>query len=224
MKFESYLEEFSKSVNMADFLINLAVAALLCMLLRIFYVRYGNAVSNRARFASNFLPLGLTTLLIITIVKSSIALSLGLVGALSIVRFRAAIKDPEELTYLFLTIGIGLAAGANQPLIALISFAAIVGLLLIRKKLGGEESLARRNSMYLNLTTDLDDLTGISNILKKHFDYVELKRMDKTANQLELSFLIKADTVEKLETAQKELGKISPATTISMVNQPDLVL
>ena len=50
----------------------------------------------------------------ITIVKSSLALSLGLVGALSIVRFRAAIKEPEELVYLFLIIATGLGCGAGQ--------------------------------------------------------------------------------------------------------------
>ena len=48
------------------------------------------------------------------IVKNSIALSLGLVGALSIVRFRAAIKEPEELTYLFLVIATGLGTGSGQ--------------------------------------------------------------------------------------------------------------
>ncbi len=58
------------------------------------------------------------TLLVISIVKSSLALSLGLVGALSIVRFRTAIKDPEELIYLFFSIAIGLGMGqinAYQP-------------------------------------------------------------------------------------------------------------
>jgi uncharacterized membrane protein YhiD involved in acid resistance len=51
------------------------------------------------------------------VVKSSLALSLGLVGALSIVRFRTPIKEPEELVYLFLSIGIGLGMGAGQPLL-----------------------------------------------------------------------------------------------------------
>jgi hypothetical protein len=63
--------------------------------------------------------LALVTTGVIAVVKSSLALSLGLVGALSIVRFRAAIKDPEELVYLFLCIGIGLALGAEQPLLAI---------------------------------------------------------------------------------------------------------
>lgn len=223
-KFEAYLEEFSKSVNFTDFLINLVVAAVLCTLLQLFYVRFGNAVSNRDRFAGNFMPLGLTTLLIITIVKSSIALSLGLVGALSIVRFRAAIKDPEELTYLFLTIGIGLAAGANQPVIALVSFVFIVGLLFLRKKLAGKADVAQTSGMYLHITTDQDELKTISAILARHFAYVELKRMDKSANQLELSYLIQSDSIDQLEAAQKELSGLSVATTISMVNQPDLVI
>ena len=58
--------------------------------------------------------MGITTTIVITIVKSSLALSLGLVGALSIVRFRAAIKEPEELVYLFLIISTGLGCGAGQ--------------------------------------------------------------------------------------------------------------
>jgi hypothetical protein len=113
-KFEQYLEQFSQSINMLDFLIGLVFAVPLLLFLRMFYIRYGHAVSNRSRFSNNFLPLGLTTMLIITIVQSSIALSLGLVGALSIVRFRAAIKDPEELIYLFLVIAIGLGCGAGR--------------------------------------------------------------------------------------------------------------
>ncbi len=64
--------------------------------------------------------LTLVTIGVIAVVKSSMALSLGLVGALSIVRFRAAIKEPEELVYLFLCIGVGLALGASQPLLAVV--------------------------------------------------------------------------------------------------------
>ena len=53
------------------------------------------------------MPLAIITTLVITVIKFSLALSLGLVGALSIVRFRAAIKEPEELVFLFLIISIG---------------------------------------------------------------------------------------------------------------------
>src|SRR3989339_1079171 len=96
------------------FALNLILAAVLSYFLSVFYVRYGYSLSNRRIFSRNFLLLTVITTLVITIIKSSLALSLGLVGALSIVRFRAAIKEPEELAYLFLNIGIGLGMGANQ--------------------------------------------------------------------------------------------------------------
>ena len=59
-------------------------------------------LSNKEYFSDLFIPLSIITCLVITVIKFSLALSLGLVGALSIVRFRAAIKEPEELIYLFL--------------------------------------------------------------------------------------------------------------------------
>ena len=75
--------------------------------------------------------MSIVTCLVITVIKFSLALSLGLVGALSIVRFRAAIKEPERLIYLFLIIGIGLASGANQFLVAIIATIFVSIILLI---------------------------------------------------------------------------------------------
>ena len=66
--------------------------------------------------------ISLTTMFVIAVIKQSLALSLGLVGALSIIRFRTAIKDPEELANLFFAISIGIGLGANQVEITSISF------------------------------------------------------------------------------------------------------
>lgn len=98
-------------------------------IIRTIYIRYGSSMNNRAQFSNSFMLLGMTTCVVIIVVKYSLALSLGLVGALSIVRFRAAIKDPEELTVLFLVIAIGLSFGANQYPIGLVI--AILGSIVI---------------------------------------------------------------------------------------------
>ena len=98
------------------------LTAVLAHILGLLYKQYGNSLSNRGSFGKNFVMLAVTIMLIITIVKSSLALSLGLVGALSIVRFRTAIKEPEELTFLFLNIAIGLGFGADQKLATIIGF------------------------------------------------------------------------------------------------------
>ena len=221
---ERYIQEFSNNVPIGEFLLNIIVTALLIGLLRQFYIYYGNAISNRRRFANNFLPLALGTLLIIMIVKSSIALSLGLVGALSIVRYRAAIKDPEELTYLFIVIGLGLAGGANQPILAVVAFTLIVGILFISKKLSGRNAYKREDRMFVNISTDIEDLDPITQILMRHFSYVELKRLDTLEKGLDVSFICKAESIDQLNQVRKEITKLSAATRLSVVDQPDLII
>ena len=99
--FESFLASQSVHVPIFDFVVNLFLAALVAHLLSLIYVRYGNALSNRSVFSKNLVIITMTTTVVITIIKSSLALSLGLIGALSIVRFRTPVKEPEELIYLF---------------------------------------------------------------------------------------------------------------------------
>ena len=84
-------------IDIPNFVISLICAVILSFLVQLFYIKYSSSLSNRREFSKNFVILAVTTCIVIMIVKSSLALSLGLVGALSIVRFRAAIKEPEEL-------------------------------------------------------------------------------------------------------------------------------
>ncbi|MCB0599344.1 MAG: DUF4956 domain-containing protein, partial [Phaeodactylibacter sp.] len=87
--FEQFLANQVPEISPWNFLINLLLTAVLAHLLGRIYARYGSSLSNKRSFAANFELIAVTTMIIITIVKSSLALSLGLVGALSIVRFRA---------------------------------------------------------------------------------------------------------------------------------------
>ena len=117
------------NINLPDFILNLIVVGLLCYLIKILYIKFSTTLSNREEFSKIFILLGITTCIVITIVKNSLALSLGLVGALSIVRFRAAIKEPEELVYLFLIIATGLGGGAGQIKITVAGM--IIGFIII---------------------------------------------------------------------------------------------
>lgn len=221
---EKYIQEFSNNVPLDEFLFNILVTALLIALLRLFYIHYGNAISNRRKFAANFLPLALGTLLIIMIVKSSIALSLGLVGALSIVRYRAAIKDPEELTYLFIAIGIGLAGGANQPILAIVAFAVIMALLYFGKLISGRRAFQQEEQLFVHINTDIDDFSRISALLTETLTYVELKRMDTLEKGLNLSFVVRAEGLEQLNELKQVITDLSPATRLSIIDQPEILL
>ena len=216
--FQQFFETQSGSITFFGFLINLFLAAFLSFILSRIYVKYGTSLSNRRMFARNFVLLTMTTMLIITIVKSSLALSLGLVGALSIVRFRAAIKEPEELSYLFLAIAIGLGIAANQRIITVVAFVAICGIILLRR----HEHISELNqNLHVTIASHNPQkisLEKIIEILKKYCSAVIMKRFDETKEMLEASFLIEFDKLEQLQKAKSELQKINDSLNITFLD------
>lgn len=129
----------SGSLSSAQFSLEIVLfysilSLILGLWIRFLYCTFGHTFSNRESLGNLFGLLTFTTFIVIGIVKSSLALSLGLVGALSIVRFRAAIKEPEELVFLFLSIAIGLALGADQWKLALFAGGFALVILLARER------------------------------------------------------------------------------------------
>ncbi|MEY4307894.1 MAG: hypothetical protein RL422_97 [Bacteroidota bacterium] len=96
---------------------------------RILYIKYSSGIGNKNAFASQFFLFSLAIYLIISSIKASLVLSLGLVGALSVVRFRNAIKDTEQIIYLLFLIALSLSIAANQYLLGTIS--GIIGIIYL---------------------------------------------------------------------------------------------
>lgn len=176
--FEQFLSISSPEISLLGFFINLLVTAFLAQILSIVYVRYGNAISNRQAFGRNFIILAVTIMIVITIVKSSLALSLGLVGALSIVRYRTAIKEPEELAYTFLTIAIGLGMGADQLKVTVVAFFFIILLIIIKKKFD-KQKIEFVNIRISGKKFQDFDIENIINIAKNNTSGLVLKRVDE---------------------------------------------
>jgi len=218
--FQDFLINEPAQIDLSYLVLSLIIAAILSFILGKLYIQYGTSMSNRRKFASNFVLMTTTTTLIITVVKSSLALSLGLVGALSIVRFRAAIKEPEELAFLFLTIAIGLGLGANQIGVTIISF-FIISLLIYGRHFYQKKEEDYNLSITISgkITNELN-LRKISSILSKNCNFVHLKRFDKSEdNILEASFLVDFDSLEKLEKTKEELNNLSKSITISYLDK-----
>ena len=124
--FNFYLND-QVQINAFNFIESVLLAAILCTLIQFVYLKFSTSLSNKLDFSKIFIILGITTTLVITIVKSSLALSLGLVGALSIVRFRHPVKSALELIIYFDLITIGIAASVkNNHAILLISMTVII--------------------------------------------------------------------------------------------------
>ena len=107
----------TEPVNLITTLFNLIFCIAMSFIVKSFYINYSTSLTGKLHIGSIIPILSSIVFLIIVVVKSSLALSLGLVGALSIVRFRTPIKEPEELVYLFLAIAVGLGYGAGFTLL-----------------------------------------------------------------------------------------------------------
>lgn len=215
-------------LSVAMMVLNLLLALVLSVLLAIYYAKLGDSLSNRSKFAPILPLLSLITLLVISIVKSSLALSLGLVGALSIVRFRTAIKDPEELIFLFFAISIGLGFGADQRIPTVVAFVIIMGYLLVRKTLSKSFKWSSHNTLYLNITLLQEEPadavfqfinTALGDVLKR----VDLRRFDTDGNEIRMVFYFKEDSVENLMQLISQIQEKYPSAQVSVVEQNNIL-
>jgi len=209
----------TEQVSVWIIVFNLFLSAVLSLILGWVYTKYGSALSNRKQFARNFLPITMTTMFIITIVKSSLALSLGLIGALSIIRFRTAIKEPEELSYLFLTIAIGMGIGANQAIITIITLLIITAIICLKNI--NQNNVESGQNLYLTISSpaqDGNELNTIIKVLQKHCTNVNLKRFDENSNLLEVSFLVGFENYSQLEVSKSELQGLNDSIRVSFLD------
>lgn len=187
------LQNFEIDISLESLLLSLLVATICSLLIKYVYKRFGQSINNKENFSNIFVLLAITTTIVITVVKFSLALSLGLVGALSVVRFRAAIKEPEELVYLFLIIAIGLASGAGQliPAVILTVFAVVFIYIqsLLRKK---QNIYSDVDILNIECPNDLfeDVEKKIFEVFKKENFTLNLKSMTKENNKIFLTFII----------------------------------
>jgi len=204
--------------------LNLVLGIVLSLLVSWYYIRYGKSLSNRTQFAATLPILTLITLLVITVIKSSLALSLGLVGALSIVRFRTAIKDPEELVFLFLAIEAGLAADQRIPTLAGIT--VIMLYLLIRA--WTSRSNGSSHSIYLNIDVESDQAGAgafeqVNQLLLNEVPSVDLRRMDSQGSHLQMTYYLFIRNQKTIMAVMDRLKSALPGSTISIVEQNNLL-
>ena len=215
---EKYLAETQDSIPIFEFIVNFLLTFICSWILSKVYKTYGTSISDRSLFSKNFIFISLTTMLIITIIKSSLALSLGLVGALSIIRFRTAIKEPEELMFLFISIALGLGFGANQTFITLIGYVLIIIAIVLLSNTS--ENKFEKNNMLIEITSNnkLIQINDIKKIIMDNSKEVELKRYDRNSENIEYIFIAKLVDSIHLENIDQEVTKLDPGIKISFID------
>lgn len=199
-------------IPLLELLRNMSVGLVMAVVWALVISKSTRLVVDHNQYLPMFLLLVPSMILIITIIKSSIALSLGLVGALSIVRFRTPIKEPEELLYIFVAIAVGLGLGANQVMVTMLGFGVIVVALIpfaLTKK-----TFLTSNSNLVDLILHLPDdskigLADIEQLLQKQGFTYKLKRLYQSGNRIELlidTLRIELSSLDMLKNSLTELN------------------
>jgi len=178
----SFLENMA-SVSVLDMLITLFLAFGLGMLIFLVYKKTYSGVMYSSSFGGTLVALSMITAMTILAVTSNVVLSLGMVGALSIVRFRTAVKDPMDTVYMFWAIAVGITVGANFILFSIIGTLVIAAVLLLLSFVG-----SNMGQNYL-LVVHYDERYGkeVNGAINKMVQRYKLKSKTATRNGIEMT-------------------------------------
>ena len=178
----SFLENVSE-FSILDTVIGLAVALVIGLFIFIIYKKTLTGVMYSSGFALTLVGLSLVTTLVIMAVTSNVVLSLGMVGALSIVRFRTAIKEPVEIVFLFWSLAVGIVIGAGMIPLAVIG-SAIIGVILL---LFANRKIRSNPYILVLHCTDENAENAVLDILGKETAHVIVKSKTITTVGIELT-------------------------------------
>lgn len=215
----NYIDIFKKSFLEGYASSNLTVKSILvCMLITIIISAYIFAVyrliNRNAFYNKNFnmsLPaIAVITAAIILTIQSNIVISLGMVGALSIVRFRTAIKDPMDLVFLFWVISVGIICGAGFSVIAVIASVVITVGILISDKL----PIAKSPQILVINSDTYENEDEILETVKKYCSLHKVKARNLAQNHLDMAIEVR---VKEEGNLVRDLMKITDVTSASLV-------
>ena len=211
---KSFLEGYIGTLDMQDILTALLITALIGLYIFVIYHFVAEKSFYSKSFNISLVTIAVITAAIILTIQNSIVVSLGMVGALSIVRFRTAIKEPLDLTFLFWSISVGIICGAGFWGIA-ITLSLILTILLLLLQLLPD----LKHPLLLTVTlTDPSAETKLTETVEAHTRYHKIRSRSLTNGSLNLILEVSFRQKESESTLLQELGKIPGAKTVSLLS------
>lgn len=208
---KSFLEGYaSTEIDTVTVLVALAIACGLAFYIFLVY----RVITRKTFYSKNFsiamAAMSVTTAALILTMQSSVVLSLGMVGALSIVRFRTAIKDPMDLFFLFWSISVGIICGAGLALIAVALSVVLSVVIWIFNAI----PVAKTPVLLLVTTGDIDGEAGIMETVSKHCKWATVKSRTLTPEQLDLVIEVRAANEAALASAVMAMDRVSTVSVL----------
>ena len=211
---KSVVAEFTGTISVDKVLLSLAVAFIIGVFIIYVYKKTYSGVIYSKSFSLCIILLTMVTSMIIRTISSNLALSLGMVGALSIVRFRTAIKEPTDTAFMFWGITAGIMSGAGLYLVAIIASACIGILYMVGYTMGFKTN---RQFLFI-LKYEASSDKRIIDALKK-LPKTKLKSKSIVKNTIELTFEVELkDDDTKILDDFKDIDGVVSASVISYQN------
>lgn len=213
----------TESIGVAEILLNNVVALLVAFFVMFTYkITYSGASYSR-KFNISLGAILITTTMIMSVISNNVALSLGMVGALSIIRFRTAVKDVKDATFIFWTIAAGIGCGVSQySLVAIGSIFLLLFYLLTRQ-------VSESGQMLLVIEGKPETHNEVLAVMDEHFHgkaHLTMKNMTDSSCELiyrvEENALKKANEKEMVEIGEKIL-QIEGINRFNQVEQQDSI-
>ncbi len=185
--FKSSFLERTFDITPFDMALSLGLALVLGLFIFFVYKKTFNGIMYSSGFAASLLGITLITTFIIVTVTSNVVLSLGMVGALSIVRFRTAIKEPLDITFLFWAISVGIVVGAGFIALAVggTIFIGLVLLILTSKRIADNPYI-----LVVNYSSECDE-GDVNKLIKENVRKYIVKSKSVSAGNTELTIEVK---------------------------------
>lgn len=211
---KSVIAEFTGTISVDKILLSLAVAFIIGVFIIYVYKKTYSGVIYSKSFSLCIILLTMVTSMIIRTISSNLALSLGMVGALSIVRFRTAIKEPTDTAFMFWGITAGIMSGAGLYLVAIIASVGIGVLYMVGYTMGFKTN---RQFLFI-LKYEASSDKRIIDALKK-LPKTKLKSKSIVKNTIELTFEVELkDDNTKILDDFKDIDGVVSASVISYQN------
>lgn len=208
------------ALTLEDILLNFLMAGILAVIIYLSYAISHAGPVYSAKFNVSLVMLTLVTTLVMNVIGNNISLSLGMVGALSIVRFRTAIKDPRDTAYIFWCIAIGICCGVSEYLIAAIGSVVIFAFLIVF-------GLVKSNERYLLI---IHSVRGNDEEIRRIVDHAFMNkailRVSNTTAQTseyiyELSARLMGKSADAAKLLSEELYQLDGVSAVNLVCQND---
>ena len=190
----SFLSGFSNGVDVKAILISFSITIILALYIFFIYRLVTRNTFYSKTFNLSLIAMAVITAAIILTIQSNIVLSLGMVGALSIIRFRTAIKDPFDLVFLYWSISIGIICGAGLSVIAIVLTLVMSVVVLLMQKY----PLKKASMILVVNSADTADDKAIIETVKKYSKCCQVKSRNLSRGALDMVIEIKTDRDSEL--------------------------